>query len=238
MVEASPYQAEKLEETKQAPSLQTPAEDIVQPQTYPQPQPDAKVIYVQTFKSSELEKSSKMHDYLQSRLADPFNKYCIDCKHNISTHCLVMYGAFMCGQCANQHKMTFGFFETYPKDLLTEQFDDYQLASVAEQIGGNKPIYDLFVEYNIQALDSYTRFNSKIFAWYKRRHQCSITGVVFSEDKPSKTIGEAVDRTAVKAKKVTDEVIKDIKKIDTTAIKSKVKGWWSKVRGNANAAEE
>ena len=61
---------------------------------------------------------------------------------------------------------------------------------------------------------------------------------MFSEDKPSKTIGEAVDRTAVKAKKVTDDVIEDIKKIDTTAIKSKVKGWWSKVRGNANAAEE
>ncbi len=43
----------------------------------------------------------------------------------------------MCENCANLHRQTFGFFETYPKNLVTEQFDDMQLASIAEHIGGN-----------------------------------------------------------------------------------------------------
>jgi len=82
------------------------------------------VIFVQTFKSSEQEKNKATLEYLEARLADPFNKYCIDCKVNLSTHVMVMYGAFMCGSCANAHRTMFGFFETYPKCITMEQFDD------------------------------------------------------------------------------------------------------------------
>ena len=61
-----------------------------------------------------------MQEYLLKCLEDPFNKYCIDCKHKTSTHVIVMYGAFMCASCANAHRQMFGFFETYPKDLMIE----------------------------------------------------------------------------------------------------------------------
>lgn len=230
MVEANPY-GEHKEETHEQPQAQEAAhEEQVQPQTHPE-QPSAQVVYVQTFKSSELDKPKEMHEYLLKRLEDPYNKYCIDCKRNTSTHCLVLYGAFVCANCANMHRQMFGFFNTYPKDLLTEQFDDYQLAAVAEQIGGNKPIYDLFVEFQIQAEDSFTRFNHKAFAWYKRRHAASITGVIFNEEKPSKSFGEAVDKYGGKAKKAAGEVVEDIKNIDKEAVKSTISGWWRKIRG-------
>lgn len=87
------------------------------------------------------------------------------------------------------------------------------------------------MEYNIQAEDSYSRFNHKAFTWYKRRLECSITGVVFNEEKPSKSFGEAVDKYGNKAKKVAGEVVDDIKNIDKEAIKSTVSSWWRKIRG-------
>ena len=55
-----------------------------------------KVIFVMTFQSSKLEKPKAMHEYIANLLEDPYNKFCIDCKIALSTHCLVMYGAFMC----------------------------------------------------------------------------------------------------------------------------------------------
>jgi hypothetical protein len=67
-----------------------------------------------------MDKPKELHEYLLKRLEDPFNKYCIDCKKNTSTHVLVNYGAFVCGRCAEVHRHTFGFFNSYPKDLLME----------------------------------------------------------------------------------------------------------------------
>ena len=166
-----------------------------------------------------MDRPQKVHDYLLARLEDPFNKFCIDCKEKQSTHVLVMYGAFMCASCANIHRQMFGFFETYPKDVMTDQFDDIQLAAISDQIGGNKQIYDLFVEYNILGLDSYSRYTHKCFVWYKKRLACSITGIQFDEEKPYHSYGEAVDKSAVQAKQVADGIFEDVKKIDTAQVK-------------------
>lgn len=199
-------------------------------------QPPQQVIFISTFKSSEHEKVKAVQEYLQERAADPYNKYCIDCKVNLSTHVMVMYGAFMCGSCANAHRQMFGFFQTYPKNITMEQFDDVQLASIAEQIGGNKAIYDLFVEYGILGEDSYSRFSHRCFDWYKRRLSCAITGTVFEEEKPPKNVGEALDYAGNAVSKFGSGVVDEIKSIDTTAIKSKLAGFWTKIRGQPQAA--
>ena len=88
-------------------------------------------------------------------------------------------------------------------------------------------IYDLFVEYNIHNSDQYTKYTSSCFEWYKKKHQASITGVFFNEEKPAKSLGETFDRTKAKAKQIVGEV----KSIDTAAIKAKIGGFWNKIRG-------
>ena len=107
------------------------------------------LVYIETFKSSTLDKPTQMTEYLQNLLEDQFNKFCIDCKVNESTHCLVMYGTFVCQACADLQKTQFGFLQTYPKRIFEEQWDDWQLSSVDPKVGGNKLLYVLFVEYDI-----------------------------------------------------------------------------------------
>jgi hypothetical protein len=146
-----------------------------------------------------------------------------------------MYGAFMCGSCANVHRTMFGFFTTYPKNITMEQFDDVQLAAIAEQIGGNKPIYDLFNEYEILGEDSYSRFSHRAFEWYKRRLSCSISGVVFEEVKPAKNVSEAVGHAGNVVSKFGSEVFTEIKQMD---IKGKFSGLWNKIKGEPAASTE
>jgi Putative GTPase activating protein for Arf len=44
-----------------------------------------------------------MTEYLQSLLADPYNKFCVDCMKQESTHANITYGTFICGGCATVH---------------------------------------------------------------------------------------------------------------------------------------
>jgi hypothetical protein len=107
------------------------------------------MVMIETFKSSTLAKPAEMTEYLQSLLSDQYNKFCIDCKVKESTHCLVMYGTFVCESCAEVQKLQFGFMHTYPKRIFEDQWDDWQLSSIDPKLGGNKQLYDLFVEYEI-----------------------------------------------------------------------------------------
>ena len=131
----------------------------------------------------------------------------------------------------------FGFFETYPKAVLTDQFDDIQLAAITEHIGGNKPIYDLFVEYMVLGLPSYERFTHRSFVWYKKRLLASISGIAFEEEKPYVDTKHAVDQNAAKASKIADGIIADVKSIDTAVVKQNLKSFWNKITGKAPAAE-
>jgi hypothetical protein len=42
--------------------------------------------------------------------------------------------------------------KSYVKDVYNEQWDDFQLASVASMIGGNKPFFEILKEFGIQTL--------------------------------------------------------------------------------------
>ena len=55
-----------------------------------------------------------------------YNKYCIDCKKNQTTHFLVWYGSFVCKSCAEEHVEAFGGNQNvYSKDVYGEHWDDY-----------------------------------------------------------------------------------------------------------------
>jgi len=49
-----------------------------------------------------------VREYLTTMMTEGFNKFCIDCKTGLSTHCLVSFGSFVCGKCASVHKAVYG----------------------------------------------------------------------------------------------------------------------------------
>ena len=95
------------------------------------------------FKSSALPQPEELRTYLQGILTgDPYNKFCVDCHHNLSTHACLAYGIFICGACAYIHQIAFGGkSRSQIKDVFAEQWDDAQLEAIAPGIGGNKLFY-------------------------------------------------------------------------------------------------
>jgi hypothetical protein len=85
---------------------------------------------------------------LKEKLAIPYNKYCIDCKKNHSSHAIIWLGIFVCESCSLNHLALFGGNQnSYVKNILNDQWDDYQLKSIT--VGGNKPFFLLLKEYGI-----------------------------------------------------------------------------------------
>jgi|LakMenEpi03Oct11_1017367.scaffolds.fasta_scaffold10017_1 hypothetical protein len=58
-----------------------------------------------------------------------------------------------------------------------------------------------------------------------------MTGQIFDEEKPSKTIGEVLDKTKNAVVNFGGEIKNDINSIDTKAIKQKLGGFWRKITG-------
>ena len=51
-------------------------------------------------KTSSMQQSTELRNYLEKALSDPDNKHCMNCKKNHSTHVIVFIGAFVCEDCA------------------------------------------------------------------------------------------------------------------------------------------
>lgn len=82
----------------------------------PEPKPE-----VELFKTSGLPQDSKLKEFLQEKMTYKYNKYCIDCKRNQTTHFLVWNGSFVCATCAQEHVKVFGGnSNVYVKDVYNE----------------------------------------------------------------------------------------------------------------------
>ena len=82
------------------------------------------------------EQHPKLKEYLQEKLENPYNKKCFDHSDRDSTHVVVWLGIYVCQECAELHKHSFGGnFNSMVKEIFNEQWDDYQLRSLA--LGGN-----------------------------------------------------------------------------------------------------
>ena len=112
-----------------------------------------------------------MTAYLTEVLQDPYNKWCLDCKMNLSTHAIVFFGTFVCENCAQNVVQLFDRETTWPKRVLGEHWDDYQLLHVAKGCGGNRPLYLLFQEYSLESGTIREKYQSKIFQWYRKKHK-------------------------------------------------------------------
>lgn len=124
----------------------------------------------------------------------PHNKYCIDCKKNLSTHCVVWLGSFVCKDCAAMHRMQLGGQSfTYIKDVFKEHWDDYQLRSVC--IGGNKPLFELLKEYGIDNDPIQSRYKHACINWYRKRHIALMDNREFTLAKPPRDWDERLQMT-------------------------------------------
>ena len=83
-------------------------------------------------------------------MSNKFNKYCIDCQNNKTTHALIWHGIFVCKECAEKHLIELpksSMSTCYVKDVFGELWDDYQLKSV--QLGGNERFFEILKEFGI-----------------------------------------------------------------------------------------
>ena len=122
------------------PKVEAPPASIGQPPEH----------HIQFLKSSESEQPPEVKAFLTQELKSPFNKFCIDCKKQKTTHALIWLGTYVCAGCKNRHmtELPYGsMFQIYPKEIMKEQWDDYQLMSI--QLGANKAIFEHFKEYGI-----------------------------------------------------------------------------------------
>ena len=77
------------------------------------------------FKSSNILQAVEVTNFFKEQLGNPYNKYCIDCKKNLTTHAVVLLGAYVCKDCAELHRSNFGNSTSYVKDIYNEHWDDY-----------------------------------------------------------------------------------------------------------------
>lgn len=160
--------------------------------------------HIQFFKTSDLEPLKELDEFLKKEMTkSPFNKYCIDCKKKQTTHCVVVYGIFVCEDCATSHLYDYpngAMSYCYVKKCSGEFWDDYCLKSV--QYGGNQPVFDLMKEYEIQDLELSKRYVQPALIWYRKKHLATMDGFgpEWNLPKPPKNFDERVARTKVQLK--------------------------------------
>jgi len=185
--------------------------------------------------------------YLEDLLEDGFNAYCIDCKNNETTHCLVSYGTFVCKQCVIQHRRLFGnktpgSINVYAKPIFTSHWDDYQLKSICRGFGGNEPMFNFLKEFDLDEETSlFKRYDTRALRWYKAHHMSFMEGIAYAEAKPIKDFTEGWNKTKALLKDFSTDVeaktSNTIKNVEEANIGDKLKGFWSRVTGK-NKNEE
>ena len=179
-------------ENEQENKVVSPAE--VQPQiSEDQPKKEESAL----FTSSQFPQHPELRKFLESKLSNPYNKYCIDCKKNTTTHCIVWLGVFVCEQCAQHHLQMFGGNQfSYIKDVYNSHWDDYQLRSVC--FGGNQPLFNLMKEYQIDNTAPFSKYRHACVTWYRKRHIALMDDLPFdiqTNPKPPKNFNERLQQT-------------------------------------------
>lgn len=85
------------EESKNPTQVEKPNEAQPEENKEPEDVPVDHGIKHNGFKTSSLPQPEELKKYLQTLLiSDPYNKFCIDCHVNMSSHACLAYGTFVC----------------------------------------------------------------------------------------------------------------------------------------------
>lgn len=149
----------------------------------------------------------------------PFNKYCIDCKRNKTTHALVWLGIFVCESCSVKHLNLPNASQSriFVKNALKEHWDDYQLRSI--QLGGNKNFFDILKEYEIVELDFNKKYKHPAVLWYEKDLRAKMDGFEgHNIGKPPKNLKERLTRMEETANRDLDKTSETIEKVSSDMI--------------------
>ena len=118
--------------------------------------------------------------------SDPFNAYCLDCKENLADHASLTFGLFICGGCANKHKVELGLERSYIKSVFNENWDEYQLKIM--ELGGNKAFFEFIKYYGIEDEDNIKKkYMHRGAVWWSLKLRAKADNHEFKEKAPSKT---------------------------------------------------
>lgn len=183
-----------------------------------------------------LEQPPQLASLLTDLLArDTYNKFCVDCNRNESTHASITYGIFVCQDCANAHIGLLGMEKSYIKPIFGDTWDSYQIKII--QLGGNKRLWDFFKQYNgLEQKPILAKYKSAAASYYRRRLSAEATGQVFVGKEPPKNAEEFLDRGVEGAKtvaKATGEGLAKVgnvigEKFKESGISEKFKGLFAK----------
>jgi ADP-ribosylation factor GTPase-activating protein 1 len=183
-----------------------------------------------------LEQPAALTALLQELLSkDTYNKFCVDCNRNESTHTSVTYGTFICQDCASIHLAVLGMDKSYVKPIFGEPWDNHQVRMV--QLGGNKKLWDFLKQYaGLEQKGVSQKYESAAARFYRKKLNAEATGRPFSEKEPPKNAEEYLDRGVEGAKSVAksagEGIVKGVNilgnKIEESGIKDKLKGFFAK----------
>ena len=175
-----------------------------------------------------------MTEYLRSVLdKDAYNKFCVDCNKNESTHCSIMFGVFLCQECAQVHMEELGMDQSYVKTVFLDVWDEYQLKVVTHY--GNKQFWDFMKQYGLETREIVAKYKSGPAQYYKKRLAALVMDRSFTQLPPAKDVEEMVDRSVEKGKELGKKAEEGLKrlgtalgsKIEESGIKDKFKGWFN-----------
>ena len=95
----------------------------------------------------------------------------------------------------------------YVKDVLAENWDDYQLRSIA--LGGNNNFYNVLKEYEIIDLETKQKYKHDAVKWYRARHMWLMDGGEadkYKHPKPAKSFDERLQRAQSFAQNVGEDI--------------------------------
>lgn len=125
---------------------------------------------------------------------------------------------FVCKDCADLHKETFGGNQySYIKDVHNEQWDDYQLRSIC--FGGNQPLFTIMKEYQVDGHAMFSKYRHACVNWYRKRHIALMDGLEFdleSNPKPPKDFDERVAQAKIQFSKASENVGGTLKTVGTS----------------------
>ena len=123
--------------------------------------------------------------YLDMKICEPFNHFCINCKRRKSTHFLVWIGAFTCEKCATAVRSKCGGnIHCYVKNVFMDSWDDYQLRAVAH--GGNFNLFTHLKDYQMETTNLIDSYYSAPLIWYRKQLVAKMDEVLIVDKKPKK----------------------------------------------------
>ena len=166
-----------------------------------------------------------MTSFLANLLQDPFNKFCVDCTKNDSTHANISYGTFICESCAATHLDVFGMEKSYVKSIFHDLWDSYQLRVVT--VGGNQALWNFLKEYQSEQKPLVAKYQTPEAHFYMRRLARLALDKPFTEKPPAKNFDEMMGR-GVETGKVVLKKGEDLVNKMGDAIDQKINQWFKK----------